>query len=802
MTIGGFVIGFFSFFMPSLNYQQSPAMDINLRGRLISRAGSVSYSMTIEIRRLSELAELEELRLCRERDDQPAFKSFFEAKTVGRISVLGEGMKTAFPIHAAVKKRAEAGWQLILAARNLVIEPGVRRGIDRETRSGGPTRSRFLAIILDLDERYSGGGRVYENADLTFETDGIEVSASSSIPLEIVGIKTKAIPRAGPPNKAVTTQVRTTITDSLREAVAAIRKEETSLSPMIHSEGEITLDMDSGRFQEAARKISLIAAKEKLSNRLMIAWAYALYRGGRIEDPLALLADPIRDEDLRAFPLFICAQIREGRREEAEGSAKAFQARLSNWLVDENHPSEEEAALIREILPQAGIPAYVLGLKSIREADYESAPRWLALAHRFGYDPLDCWIQIVFLAFKRESWAEVVALTGKDGFVPGDALSTESPVLRPGIMRDAARIPAEIWLMRGMALERLAAPSDALAALEEAERRKPYDPEVIKVLAAQYWITGQPTAALALWRRGAALDPHDTLVQDLVEMASASTVKRDITASLPLPDDFMMDRDARYVHVFHNDAAKIADEVNRSAISMIREGKDGAAWLQLTSFAEIYRLSPTIYYNIALLAKNRGLYGEALRWASKAVELKSDYKEGHDLIGNVLYHLGDFGASIRSYNRALQIDSADPLSHFNLGCAFEGLRDNESAERSWREAVRVDGRPRPLKDEDHSEATRISLEVNVESVSAMSYRSLAYLMLKQGRRDEAQAMFLAAIAANPRMPEPYWEVGRLWQERKNPVKAKLYFDKYIALGGDAARVKAQRSDQSSRRSSW
>ena len=38
--------------------------------------------------------------------------------------------------------------------------------------------------------------------------------------------------------------------------------------------------------------------------------------------------------------------------------------------------------------------------------------------------------------------------------------------------------------------------------------------------------------------------------------------------------------------------------------------------------------------------------------------------------------------------------------------------------------------------------------------------------------------------------------GKLFAERNEPAKAKEYFDKYLALGGDEAKIKALRKKSS------
>jgi tetratricopeptide (TPR) repeat protein len=208
-------------------------------------------------------------------------------------------------------------------------------------------------------------------------------------------------------------------------------------------------------------------------------------------------------------------------------------------------------------------------------------------------------------------------------------------------------------------------------------------------------------------------------------------------------------------------------------------------------FIKIHENSPTIYYNLGQLDNSLDLNAEALEYGIKAVELKKDYRDAYDLVGNVCFKIGDFEDSIKFYKEAVRLDTKDPLSYYNLGCACNELDDIENAERNWLEAIRLENASPAGGDTSgaKTDEIKIAVQVKVEPISTPACQSLAYLYSKQGKKENALAYFKKAIEFNPRTPIPYFEIGKLYFEQNEMGKAQEYFKKYLSLGGDEAKVK-------------
>jgi tetratricopeptide (TPR) repeat protein len=142
--------------------------------------------------------------------------------------------------------------------------------------------------------------------------------------------------------------------------------------------------------------------------------------------------------------------------------------------------------------------------------------------------------------------------------------------------------------------------------------------------------------------------------------------------------------------------------------------------------------------------------------------------------------------------QAVRLDTKDPLSYFNLGCAYNELGDLANAEKNWLESVRLENAPAAVSDAAAAgtDDLKIAIKVKVDPISTPACQSLAYLYSKQGKRESALVYFKKAVELNPKIPIPYFEIGKLYFERNEAGKAQEYFKKYLSLGGDEAKVKA------------
>ena len=120
----------------------------------------------------------------------------------------------------------------------------------------------------------------------------------------------------------------------------------------------------------------------------------------------------------------------------------------------------------------------------------------------------------------------------------------------------------------------------------------------------------------------------------------------------------------------------------------------------LRSFSEIYDKSPTIFFNLGLLANSLDLRAEALEAAMRAIALDDEYRDAYDLAANVCFKIRDFDASAAFYEEAVRLDNEDPISHYNLGLALSEKGEIYQAETHLREAVRLE-KATPIRRRTH-----------------------------------------------------------------------------------------------------
>ncbi len=555
--------------------------------------------------------------------------------------------------------------------------------------------------------------------------------------------------------------------------------------------------MDLMRYEEAVSLFDQALAKDPAEPGLRTKQAYAYYRMGRPEKAFEALKKEFEyhPDDLNALILLSFVQFKAERSDDAEKTARLFQDTLTK--IGKKLSRDKLDATMRGLFPNAGVPAYILALLAIERQDAKSARSWLIQAQMMSYFPTDCWIQAVGAEMDQKNWPEALRLCQSQGDITFPEESTPSPSrpLKAGIRpSDKNKIQltttAEVYLLMGMIFEEQGRPEEAMECLKRAAALKPFDPDVLRNLAIVRINRNEIDEAARLFQRVVKLDPEDFQSRLLLDQVQKKRRRPDDAARVVLSKDFLKEREVRFRYVFESDPDEIANYVNVNAVQLIQEGLilDATRWLRM--FVEIYENCPEIHYNLGQLYNIQGLNPEAVRFGLKAIELKQDYRDAYDLVGNVCFKMGDFENSVRLYEQAVRLDLKDPLGYFNLGCAYSELGDSANAEKNWLEAVRLENAPTAAVHtaDEKTDPLKIAVRVKVEPISSPACQSLAYLYSKQGKKAKALAYFKKAIEFNPRAPLPYFEIGKLYFEQDETDKSQEYFKRYLSLGGDEAKV--------------
>jgi len=151
------------------------------RGRLFT-GGAVGavVNVAIDIESYSTEEELLQLQRHLSLNDLEGFYGAFRSMKKGALRFIGStGLNISF--NAAQEKPTDQGVQIFLVTETRSVEPGARKTRVR--------RSRFLVVVLDLDKDFKGEGIVYEDAQVKFSRQGIEMESSYSTPKKIVNLQ-------------------------------------------------------------------------------------------------------------------------------------------------------------------------------------------------------------------------------------------------------------------------------------------------------------------------------------------------------------------------------------------------------------------------------------------------------------------------------------------------------------------------------------------------------------------------------------------------------------------------------------
>jgi len=557
--------------------------------------------------------------------------------------------------------------------------------------------------------------------------------------------------------------------------------------------------MDFMMYEEAISLFDQVLAKNPKQQGLRVKQAFAFYRINKPEKAIETLEKELEivPDDLKALVLMSFVLYKSGRLDDAEKTALTFQDALEK-IWKKSFRSRFDA-IMKDLFPNAGVPAYILALSASKKQDTKTVRSWLIAAQEHSYFPLDCWIQAISAEIDGKNWLEALRLCQSQGDITEreEAKPFPSRIIQPGPppikkMKFQLKMTAEIYQLLAIIHEEQGQPSEALECLKTAAALKPFDVNVLKNLGIAHINRNEIDDAARLFQRIVRLNPQDIQSQLLLDQAQSKRLRPGDADKIILSKDFLNERDVRFRYVFESDPDDIAKKANVNAMELIKEGLvlEATRWLRM--FVEIYENSPTIYYNLGQLYNTAGRNPEALHFGLKAIELKPDYRDAYDLVGNVCFKMGDLENSVRLYEQAVRLEPGDPLAYHNLACACHELGDLENAEKNWLEAIRLEKAPAAPTEaaEVKPDPVKIAVRVKVETVSASACQSLGFLYAQRGMKESALAYFKKAIEFNPKAPIPYFEAGKLYFEQNDRTQAWEYFKKYLALGGNEAKVKA------------
>jgi tetratricopeptide (TPR) repeat protein len=153
---------------------------------------------------------------------------------------------------------------------------------------------------------------------------------------------------------------------------------------------------------------------------------------------------------------------------------------------------------------------------------------------------------------------------------------------------------------------------------------------------------------------------------------------------------------------------------------------------------------------------------EAVACCRQALELKPDYAEAYNNLGNALRDLGKLDGAIACYRRALELKPDYAEAHNNMGVAFRDLGKLDGAIACYRRA----------------------LELTPDYAGAHS--NLGVALLDQGKLDEAVACYRRALELKPDYAGAHYNLGNALNDQGTLDEAVACYRRALELKPDYA----------------
>lgn len=190
----------------------------------------------------------------------------------------------------------------------------------------------------------------------------------------------------------------------------------------------------------------------------------------------------------------------------------------------------------------------------------------------------------------------------------------------------------------------------------------------------------------------------------------------------------------------------------------------------------------------------------------QALEIRPDFADAHNNIGNALKEQGDLDAAIDSYKQALEINYNFAEAHHNLGIAFISRKEFVAGIESFQRAIKI----RPAYPEAHLNLGSAYYAIGDFDAAINSYErclkarpeyaeacfNKGNALKKKGMLDAAIEAFKHAIKLKPQLAEAHYNVGVVLMDKGEflpaidsfncvltlrPEYAEAYFNIGIAL---------------------
>jgi tetratricopeptide (TPR) repeat protein len=418
-----------------------------------------------------------------------------------------------------------------------------------------------------------------------------------------------------------------------------------------------------------------------------------------------------------------------------------------------------------------GLPYFILGLYSKKEKKVKDAMENFVLAYKTGYLPLECCIQIIDTEMVGENWKRTLARARQMAGVVGRQ--------------------AEFYFLRGYSNYKSGKMKDAVTSFKRALQQKPYFVEGIKNLALLYYLQENYEEAVPLLRKALKIRPSDSEADFYLKKCLAKEGIQENDKKPVLTKNFVDKVKVKYKYSIKGEIDLVSEIINKQVMASLREGNIEDAKNILLRFLEINDAPLLLYYNLSQIHNTLKEYEQALKITDEIIKFTKDFKEAHDLLGELYFSIEEYDQSLEAFKKVVKIDKKDSMGYYNLGCAHNALEEFTDAEKNWRKAIALDRSTNKSEESETKSDNGLaySLVVLKTPVSLKAHMSLGLLYIRQNKHEQAIEEFSEVVKVDAEYPESYLQLGKIFQKKGDVKNAVKHYEKYLYLGGEDSKVK-------------
>jgi len=160
---------------------------------------------------------------------------------------------------------------------------------------------------------------------------------------------------------------------------------------------------------------------------------------------------------------------------------------------------------------------------------------------------------------------------------------------------------------------------------------------------------------------------------------------------------------------------------------------------------------------LAMIAKNRGEYKSAIKWAKTAVQLTPNYPEAQNFLGEIQKIVGQVDDALESFANAVQLNPKFADAHYQMALIYENSGDHEKSLKAFEKAIKSN------------------------SGFADAWMEMGNTLTRMGRADDAIDALRQAILCNPENPYAYYNMGCALESAGYAGRPREVFEEAVRL---------------------